>query len=356
MMKKIVLFAVTLLFATLLTAQMQAPQINFETLEHDFGQIKEADGPVTFIFKFNNLGNKPLLINNVRPSCGCTTPKWSKQPILPNAKGEIEVTFNPRNRPGSFRKSITVTNNTPKPNIYLVIKGKVLPRTKTPEENFPFPLGEVRAKKTHLSFFNMTNTAKKSSSIQVFNPSTDSITISFPELPAHITAQSLVLEAGKEGLISFTYDASLKNDWGFVSDDITIWVDSVAMKTKLKLSATITEDFSGLSPKERANAPKLVLSEKKVDFGDVQRGDLISQQVTITNSGKSPLTIHSAKSTSTIVKCKVSNTSIEVGDSATLEVTIDTNRTKGRQYKTINIISDDPSAPNSTLTFTGNVK
>lgn len=354
-MKRILFAAMMLLMTLVLSAQMQAPQINFEVKNHDFGEIKEAAGPATYIFKFNNLGNKPLVLKDVRASCGCTTPKWTKEPILPNGEGFLEVTYNPRNRPGSFRKTITVTTNSEPNKVYLSISGKVIAREKTVEEKYPFTLGALRVKRMHLSFFNLTNTTKKSGTVEVLNPTTQAIQVSFPDLPVHITAKDVVIPAGKEGVITFNYDASLKNDWGYVIDKVVCWVDGSKVGTPFQLNATIVEDFSKLTPEEKANAPKAILNTRKLDFGSVKRGEPVVKSFTITNNGKSPLVIHSVKSTSTIVKCSISEKEIPVGATSKVEIVLDTNRTKGRQYKTISVISNDPSAPNLTFTLSGAV-
>ncbi|MDA3852622.1 MAG: DUF1573 domain-containing protein [Bacteroidales bacterium] len=354
-MKRFAIAAFVLLMTVTLHAQMNAPQVNFEVKSHDFGEIKEADGPATYIFKFNNIGSEPLILKNVRASCGCTTPKWTKEPILPNGEGQLEVTYNPRNRPGSFRKTITVTTNTEPANVYLSITGKVIARTKTVEEKYPFVIGALRVKRMHLSFFNMTNVAKKPMSLEVLNPTKQTVTVTFPNLPSHITAPDVTIAAGKEGKLTFTYDAALKNDWGYVNDNVMCLVDGVKANKPLKLSATITEDFSKLSSQDRANAPKATLSSRKLDFGSVKRGESVVQTFTIKNTGKNLLLIHSVKSTSTIVKCSVSQTEVPVGEIATVELVLDTNRTKGRQYKTVNVISNDPTAPNLTFTLSGAV-
>jgi len=355
-MKRIAYAVLMLLLTATLSAQTQAPKINFETKTHNFGTIKEADGKVTYVFKFNNIGSQPLLLKNVRASCGCTTPQWTKEPILPNGTGSISVTYDPRNRPGAFRKTITVTTNTDPANTYLSIQGKVIAREKTVQEIYPFMLGALRAKKTHLSFFNLTNTAKNTSSIMVMNTTSKPVRVTFPNLPDHITAPSVTIPAGKEGQLVFTYDASKKNDWGYVSDVIDCWVDGARASSQLKLSATIVEDFSKLSEKERAEAPKAALSVRKLDFGTVQKGASLTRSFTIKNTGKSPLLIHSVKSTSTIVKCQVDKSTLAVGESAQVSITLDTNRTRGRQYKTINVITNDPSAPNISFTLSGTVQ
>ena len=85
--------------------------IQFETPEHDFGKIKEGE-KVSHTFKFKNTGTNPLVLSSVKPSCGCTVPNWSKDPIAPGQDGVIEVTFDSEGRQGTQHKSITVMANT----------------------------------------------------------------------------------------------------------------------------------------------------------------------------------------------------------------------------------------------------
>ena len=76
---------------------------------YDFGVIKEEDGRVSHVFTFKNVTEGPLTIKNVRASCGCTTPAWSKEPIASGKQAQITVTYNASGRPGAFHKSVTVT-------------------------------------------------------------------------------------------------------------------------------------------------------------------------------------------------------------------------------------------------------
>ena len=99
--------------------------IQFETTEHDFGTIPEK-GDGTFAFVFKNTGKEPLILKNVRSSCGCTVPEWPKEPIKKGNKGTIKVSYNTRIT-GSFSKSITVYSNAEGDPVVLHIKGKVEP-------------------------------------------------------------------------------------------------------------------------------------------------------------------------------------------------------------------------------------
>ena len=143
-MKKLLLFAMAIFMAFSVSAQEQQPQI-IEIAEktYDFGTIKEEDGRVSHVFTFKNVTDGPLTIKNVRASCGCTTPAWSREPIAPGAEAQITVTYNASGRPGAFHKSVTVTlsNGTEDITQVLFIKGKVTPKQVAPvaEENTAVP-------------------------------------------------------------------------------------------------------------------------------------------------------------------------------------------------------------------------
>lgn len=94
-------------------------------LVHDFGKIKQGV-PVSHEFKFTNKGKVPLIIASVQASCGCTTPDWTKDPILPGQQGFIKATFNAAS-PGAFDKTVTVTANVENGPVQLKIKGEVAP-------------------------------------------------------------------------------------------------------------------------------------------------------------------------------------------------------------------------------------
>lgn len=132
-MKKLgILLMFTLLSFGYITAQNAqetgTPGAEFTSTTHDFGKIAEEIGQATCSFEFVNTGTAPLIVNSVRASCGCTTPSYTKEPVLPGKKGVIKVAYNTTNRVGSFSKTVTVFTNVPDKTYQLVIKGEVLPR------------------------------------------------------------------------------------------------------------------------------------------------------------------------------------------------------------------------------------
>lgn len=102
-----------------------AQTISFEKTTIDYGNVKtKSDGHRVFTFK--NTGDKPLVLSNVKASCGCTVPEWDKSPIPPGKTGKIKVGYNTSIK-GDFKKSIEVYSNDPKKSrLVLFIQGNVV--------------------------------------------------------------------------------------------------------------------------------------------------------------------------------------------------------------------------------------
>ncbi len=138
-MKKLVLLIGLLVMAAGMVKAQDAkatangPEIEFEKLVHDYGEIP-YNGNGQCEFRFTNTGNEPLIIQKPKSSCGCTIPSWPKEPILPGESDVIKVTYR-TNRVGAINKSVTVTSNA-KTNgtVVLRIRGKVLEQ---PTESMP---------------------------------------------------------------------------------------------------------------------------------------------------------------------------------------------------------------------------
>ena len=101
--------------------------VKFIAVEHDFGQVNEGE-KVSHVFEALNTGKADLVFQSVKPSCGCTTPKYDKKPIRPGKKGSIEVVFNTKGRPGIQRKTVLVVANTEPSNTVLTFVCEVIPK------------------------------------------------------------------------------------------------------------------------------------------------------------------------------------------------------------------------------------
>ena len=103
--------------------------IIFKTTVYDFGEIPFGE-EAKYNFVFKNISKAPIALTNVKASCGCTSPEWSKEPIAKRKKGSIIITYDTK-RTGNFNKTIYVyTNNSEQP-VLLRVKGTVL----NPDDN-----------------------------------------------------------------------------------------------------------------------------------------------------------------------------------------------------------------------------
>lgn len=129
-MKRIlfVFMLVTLTIGAVSAQQKEATITITDSATYDFGDIKEADGPVSHTFTVINIGELPLVISRVVASCGCTTPSWTKEPIAPGKTGDIKVTYDPSGRPNRFMKTVNVYSNGKTGSYVLTIRGNVIPK------------------------------------------------------------------------------------------------------------------------------------------------------------------------------------------------------------------------------------
>lgn len=124
-MKRIIFIFMAILLTTGLASAQKKAVISAEETSFDFGTIKEANGNVSHTFKIKNTGESPLVLTRVIASCGCTTPEWTKEPIEPGTTGDVTITYNPKNRPGPFVKTISVYSNGKTGSFILTIRGEV---------------------------------------------------------------------------------------------------------------------------------------------------------------------------------------------------------------------------------------
>jgi len=103
------------------------PVAQFEKLEHDFGTVKEG-GKVSYTYKITNTGEAPLIIQNAQPSCGCTVPDWSREPIPVGGTGFVKAEFDTNGKQGINNKTITVTANTWPKTTTLRFKAMITPK------------------------------------------------------------------------------------------------------------------------------------------------------------------------------------------------------------------------------------
>ncbi|MCL2072584.1 MAG: DUF1573 domain-containing protein [Marinilabiliaceae bacterium] len=357
-MKKVIIIVAILGIALSIKSQETSSVISFEKTVHDFGDVKEDGGVVTYSFSFTNKGKQPLVIHNVSASCGCTTPDYTRTPVPAGGKGFVSVSFDPRNRPGNINKTLTVTSNSQQGTDILRITGKVLAKEKTMEDIYPRPMGNIRLKSTNLAFTKVEPNTSKSETLEFINTSALPVTITFDKVPAHLTMKVApeTVQPGATGNIIAVFDASKKKEWGLVSDNV--WLVINGDKTndnRISVSATIEEDYSKWTAEQLAKAPVIEFNETVHDFGQIKKGDKVTNIFVVKNSGKSNLNLRKVSSSCGCTVTQPAKNDIAPGESTTITVTFDSRGRSGRQNQAITVLSNDPKKSQQRLTITANI-
>ena len=123
-MKKFLLVTLMMFLGLSFSMAQGKADIKFDKITYNFGTFSENNPIQKVTFTFTNIGNAPLVINQVVASCGCTVPSYEKRPVAPGQKGSINITYNGTGKfPGHFKKSITIRTNAKTEMTRLYIEG-----------------------------------------------------------------------------------------------------------------------------------------------------------------------------------------------------------------------------------------
>jgi len=141
-MNRFIIIIAILIFSININAQEvkkntnpNAAVLTLEKKKYDYGTIyQNSDGEISIAY--TNTGKEPLIFARVKSSCGCTTPRWSRQPLMPGQSDTLKIIYDTK-RLGSFSKSITISSNASVPRMIIRINGEVIPEASViiPENN-----------------------------------------------------------------------------------------------------------------------------------------------------------------------------------------------------------------------------
>ncbi|MFV0584379.1 MAG: DUF1573 domain-containing protein [Parabacteroides gordonii] len=345
------------LFTANITAQNGA-QISADELTYNFGTIAEADGLASHTFVVKNTGDSPLVITRITASCGCTQPEWTKAPIAPGKTGNVKVTYNPKGRPGPFYKTVSIFSNGKKGSYTLAIKGNVTPKPIQPAFIYPYSIGDLKLQTKTVLYSSIRPDETLGEKISVKNEGKTTLTIQQGKVPHFLTVEirPTQLAPDEVGEITLLLDAKATKRKGRVTTEIPLTVESIGQKEisgKIHVAANIIDNFGKLSAAEKAQAPVAQLSGTLLDFGKLpERGGfipLIGGKVTgtvdITNTGKSPLIIHSITCDNELVDISGGKKEIKPGVTATYKISVRPREIKTKLEALINVVCNDPNGP-----------
>jgi len=337
----------TLCMALCAVAMMgQEPVITFEKTEHDFGKINESDGRVSTVFKFKNEGMAPLVLSNVRASCGCTTPTWTKEPIEPGQTGSITVTYNPNGRPGRFQKTVTITSNASEPTKKVYIKGEVIPKPAKPANKYTVKMGNISLNTKLIDLGTVTCGELKSGEVEYANLTEENHIVELATTHPNYVGNEITLSTVKPndtGKFIFVLDSKASKMYGPFEEYAYVVVDEkpeLDDEHKITIKANIVEDFSNMTLEQKQNAPIIeTLSEQTAN--KIVAGKAVKFYFNIKNIGIDPLEIRRIYTNEKCFTIKAPRT-IKSGKKGLVTVEIDTKGMEPGSYtREVTIISND---------------
>ena len=346
------------ILATLLAAtavMVSLAQVRWLETEHDFGAFNEDDGKVSTEFKFVNDSESPVTIDHVRSSCGCTVPQYSKATVNHGDTAAITVVYNPSGRPGRFSKSLMVklsNDSTEK----LLIKGVVIGAQNTLRSRFPVTAGPIRLRGNMVTFGAVKTGKIKSQFVEVYNSSHSPVVPRWTDIPQYlrVTAAHETVQPGEQGVYSFVLAPTKSTPYGILTDSLTLNVPGEA-PFRFEIAAIVEEDFSGLTEKQLADAPRIITDTDMLDFGDFFRtGQPITRQLRVTNTGKNDLLIRRVHTSEPGFTVKAPFSKLKKGKSGTVTVTFDPASFSAPLLNSrLQVITNDPSHPLTTIRLGG---
>lgn len=333
------------------SAQPNASTMQFSSSVWDFGTIKELDGPVEHTFEFTNTGKNAFVIENVIVSCGCTTPEYTKAPVMPGKKGTVKIIFDPAGRPGVFSKDITVVSNGRRNRNTITVKGEVSPRPRTVEDDYPIPVGGgLRVDMTATGMGYIPRGATKSIVINYYNSSNAPITLAAVEHDKapyfKLDFSNTTLEPKGRGVLTITYDLRNADVWGRVENEFDITVNGRRCDMKFSSTGIAADDFSAISPEQSVMSPKAVFVNQYHNFGNVKAGSANRRSFTFVNDGGSPLVVRYVKCGDGVTTTLRAGTTVPAGGELNFDTTLTIgNDAKGKVNGDITIIFNDPDRP-----------
>lgn len=332
--------------------------VKFDKVVHDFGDILISEGAKKCTFTYTNISDKPIIINDVISSCGCTTPKWSRKPLNPGESAEISVTFLNDQGPFPFDKSIVLFISDVQRPITLHIKGIAHSKRKSMSELFPYSIDNIlgmRKKEISAGYIEQGNIKK--GSFEIANLTKKRVNVTFtnvsPELALSIDKNTL--SAGERTTVSFTIDTkkSREKAWGNTKYFFSVKANDLTPH-RLEIDAFIRDNFVDYTPDMKRDAPLPRLSKSSHSIVNIKQGEKVSFNVDIRNIGRNDLIIHKIDIDNDGVTVKYPKL-LKADVDNKIDISVDTSHMKGDITVILSIITNSPTRPIANFYITGTV-
>lgn len=349
-MKRITTLIALFMAASALMAQ---PKISVET-QQKLGDIS-FQTPKTVTFRVKNTGNKPLVIKEVQPSCGCVSVNFSTAAIAPGKQSAITAVYDAAMMGTFYRELAIYSNASPEP-LYVGFRGRVV-ETLNAEDfagDYPVDLGFVRLNTNAIEFNDVNKGDRPVAELMVANTGDEDYTPQLMHLPPYLEAECFprTIRKGRAGKVRIMLHSDKLMLDGLNQTSIYIGRypgDRISEKTEVVVSAVLLPPLANLTAEQMEKAPQVVVMDGDSLVNDRVRIPLkgrkkkLEKTLLLTNIGESPLTIQAVQVFNRALGVRLSDRVIPAHGVTKLRVTVDTRElAKAKAQTRVLIISNDP--------------
>jgi len=335
------------MLSALLALPASAQKITTQHEVVDCGQVVFRK-PVTAEFVLKNDGHKPLVINNVLKSCGCTEVDYPKTGIAAGESFVIKAVYDAKQM-GTFTKQVCLYTNADEEPFILSMRGKVVGSVVDFAGSYDEMLGAIKSDAQEVEFDDVNRGDRPVQRIHIFNPTDELLEPVVMHLPSYLHAfvSPSKVAPRHSAEISFVLDSKKLRDLGLNQTSVYLGErpgDKIAPEKEIVVSAVLLPGFDNMTPAKKALAPKMEMSTTDLNLGSFNGKKKLKGEILITNKGKSELDIRSMQMFTMGLQVNLKKSKIQPGETVKMKVTaVAADLKKSRvRHPRILMITNDP--------------
>ena len=335
------------MLSALLALPASAQKITTQHEVVDCGQVVFRK-PVTAEFVLKNDGRKPLVINNVLKSCGCTEVDYPKTGIAAGESFVIKAVYDAKQM-GTFTKQVCLYTNADEEPFILSMRGKVVGSVVDFAGSYDEMLGVIKSDAQEVEFDDVNRGDRPVQRIHIFNPTDELLEPVVMHLPPYLHAfvSPSKVAPRHSAEISFVLDSKKLRDLGLNQTSVYLGErpgDKIAPEKEIVVSAVLLPGFDNMTPAKKALAPKMEMSTTDLNLGSFNGKKKLKGEILITNKGKSELDIRSMQMFTMGLQVNLKKSKILPGETVKMKVTaVAADLKKSRvRHPRILMITNDP--------------
>ena len=335
------------MLSALLALPASAQKITTQHEVVDCGQVV-FNKPVTAEFMLKNDGHKPLVINNVLKSCGCTEVDYPKMGIAAGESFVIKAVYDAKQM-GTFTKQVCLYTNADEEPFILSMRGRVVGSVVDFAGSYDEMLGVIKSDAQEVEFDDVNRGDRPVQRIHIFNPTDELLEPVVMHLPSYLHAfvSPSKVAPRHSAEISFVLDSKKLRDLGLNQTSVYLGErpgDKIAPEKEIVVSAVLLPGFENMTPAKKAQAPKIEMSATDLNLGSFNGKKKLKGEILITNKGKSELDIRSMQMFTMGLQVNLKKSKIQPGETVKMKVTaVAADLKKSRvRHPRILMITNDP--------------